>query len=146
MVLLPSDEWETRHWVELYDAMVGVAHRAKQSKAKEWFKHINVDDCYDSVRKFRVKAERVDDDFVILYELGVPWYNHSYRVLSESLVIALRTGKNYRKVLSALDILATAHKCEAVVVGDALTQNGRLASVYERAGFRRESSQFIKEV
>lgn len=146
MVLLPSDEWDHTERREFYEAMCVVANRARRSKAKGWFQHISVDDCYRTVEVGKLKAVRIDNDFVIVYTAGTPWYNHSYRILSEMLVIRLREGCNYRKVLSTLDILARIEQCRAIVVGDALTQNKRLARVYQRAGFSSESEQLIKEV
>lgn len=146
MVLLQEREWSTKQWDELNDAMVRVASAAKQSQAKGWFKHIRVEDCMASIDGKLVRASRIDDDFVIVYGVGAPWYNWSFKALEEMLVIRLRKGSNYRKVLSALTILAEQHECKSIVVGDALTLDDRLARVYERAGFRRESSQFIKEI
>jgi len=146
MVLLQSDEWDCQQGWEFYDAMVHVAEQAKKSGAKSWFAHINVDDCFRSVSDGRLKAVRVDDHFVIVYCVGVPWYNSELRVLSEMLVIRIRAGGDYRKVLRALDILAEDEQCRVVCVGDALTQDKRLARVYQRAGFRSESEQLIKEL
>lgn len=146
MVLLQEREWSTKQWDELNDAMVRVASAAKQSQAKGWFKHIRVEDCMAAIDGKFVRASRIDDDFVIVYSVGTPWYNWYFRSLEEMLVIRLRKGSNYRKVLSALTLLADQHDCKSIVVGDALTQDDRLARVYERAGFRRESSQFIKEI
>lgn len=132
-------------WTELRFAMLRAAMEAQSAGTKKWFRHINVQHAFDSVRLGLIDVA-VADGYAVLYSVDHPWWNRDYKMIGEMLVVRLGdTPGNVRTVLRILDALAAQHDADAICVGDALTFDSRLTRFYQRAGFRVESSQLIKE-
>ena len=113
---------------------------------KVWFAHVDVDRVLNLILTGEVKAALVEG-FLILYEVGVPWYSEHSLVLSEMMVLRVTPGGDFQVVPQFLESKGRFYGCDFVCVGTALAHNDlALARMYERSGYHVEAMQLIKHL
>lgn len=87
---------------------------------------------------------RVIDGFLILYDVGKPWYM-DVPVLIEDMILRIeKTGSPVSVAIQALDILAQENGCPAIAAGD--TQVGYMTPHYINHGYTVIGTQLLKGV
>lgn len=89
----------------------------------------------------RVDHYILDEQIVVCYDVGSPWYTDKIAV-QELAVLRIAPGASSLKdVVDLLDDIADKHAAHCVIVGGALSDRPDvLARAYSRYGFRKENN------
>jgi hypothetical protein len=140
--------WASDYSDTIKDAIAALIHTspAKNGRGKAWTELIDPDHVTALILERRVESF-VYRGYLIVFDIGAPWYSPDKKVLEEMLVARLDpTPGRIRDVVSALSAVAHANGCVGIAVGNALTFDGRLARVYERFGFNPEALSLYKDI
>ncbi|OWT75445.1 hypothetical protein CEY04_17820 [Achromobacter sp. HZ28] len=86
----------------------------------------------------------ITDGYLILYEVGAPWYATAPLWIEQMVLRLEETPGNYNTVLRAIDALVDYHGCVGAVTGNAVGRRG-LTRAYERDGYTVAAIQLLKE-
>lgn len=87
-----------------------------------------------------VDALIIDESYLLVYAVVVPWYSKNRIVLAEELVLRIDKGSSFGSVIATLEQLADDHKCEAIIAGGALARSSRaITRLYQKYGFVLET-------
>jgi hypothetical protein len=112
---------------------------------KKWFDNIDVDQGLEFIFSHE-NAYVIDEAFLLVYEIGSPWYNNNVTYLSELTVIRIGPGGSLATVVAFMDAKAKEAGAKLVGVGTALSRtDAALASEYIKLGFRPETTLLVKE-
>lgn len=85
--------------------------------------------------------------YLIVFDVGSPWYAPDALVLQEMLVLRYEDGPgNFRHVIAMLQALAEENGCVGISAGTALTTDPRLTRVYQRLGFQVEAQSLFRSM
>ncbi len=87
----------------------------------------------------------VDDAYLVVFEIGTPWYAHpdTYLVY-EKLVLRIRKGGEFKNVPAFLGAVQREAGARRVVAGTALAPvDAPLASLYQKHGFNPETTLLV---
>lgn len=125
-------------------AVHDIIERVQERGSKVWTKFIEADEVLDYISETDY-AYIVEDTFLVIYEIGSPWYTTA-RFLNEKLVLALKPGGNFTDVTDFLEERRRAEDAVLTVVGTALAISDRaLVRLYSREGFTGEVITLVKE-
>lgn len=125
---------------------------AEAKKTKEWISRMDetdVEHVVDSVLAFEeAYALILNEEFMFAFRVNELWYRPREKTLEEFSVLRIYPGKSpMTSVFRAMDITARYFGCVSINSGTALYPNDeRLARVYERAGFVRDSITLWKSM
>lgn len=94
-----------------------------------------------------VDATVIDNSYLLVYSIVVPWYSKNRTVLCEDMVLRIGKGSKFSRVIATLDHLADKHDCCAIVTGGALARSSKaIERLYRQGGYVLETDapQFIK--
>lgn len=112
---------------------------------KAIYSHLDLDAAMQSLYQFD-HAYVVNESYLVVYELGIPWYSSSL-MLSEQLVLQLSSNSDFAVVPSFLEQAGREAGASLVETGTALAKSdAALASLYKRAGFTQAALALTKEL
>ncbi|ALF01669.1 hypothetical protein CPT_Percy35 [Caulobacter phage Percy] len=123
--------------------------RRQKRVEKVWLKYVDLDVVMDFLFRETTNAWIVGGAYLVVYDIGTPWYANpdKHKFLSEIIVLALVPGGNLSAVPEFLERQAAEAGAVVAGAGTALAPNNRaLARVYARAGFNIEAFILIKEI
>ncbi|WCD56064.1 hypothetical protein [Caulobacter phage BL198] len=123
--------------------------RRKNRLTKVWLKYVDLDVVMDFLFRDTTEAWIVGGAYLVVYDVGTPWYANpdKHKFLSEIIVLALVPGGSLSVVPEFLANQAREAGAVVAGAGTALAPNNRaLARVYSRAGFNIEAFILIKEI
>lgn len=114
--------------------------------SKGWYQHVDVSRVLTSILEGDTLSALVDG-YLVMYEIGSPWYNPDLTMLEEVMVIQVYPGGSFGSVTSFFESKAKAFGCKLIAVGTALAKNDRaLCKMYEAAGYKVAAVQLTKTV
>lgn len=121
--------------------------KTKARSKKRWTHYISADSVLEEIFSTE-NAYIVGETFLVLYNVGVPWYApEDVKFLEEKLVLNLGGAADFSVVPAFLEQRAEAEGAYLVGVGTALAISDRsLCRVYSRYGFHPEVVTLIKEI
>lgn len=96
---------------------------------------VDIDKAVEVIVNNVVDAVIVDEAYLVVYEIGIPWYSDK-EVLLELLVLRIGEGSSFTAVTDTLDDLAYENDVVYTFVGSAFARSPRaLSRLYSRQGF-----------
>lgn len=111
----------------------------------EWYRAVDTALVAERIRNGSVRHFLVDETYVLVYDVGSPWYSWE-TMIEEMLVVRLATGTGtIDGVVSVLVALAAVHGAQGIVVGNSLARYPRaLERLYTRHGFQASGTTFYR--
>lgn len=126
--------------------------RIQQRSKTEWFNIIDTDEAVNTLRELAqgnnpggLQAVVLSDSHLLVFSLGGPWYAPHKRWLIEQFFARIGPGDE-AQAYEALELLAEDTQASHIIMATALARHDEaLGRVYERYGFAKQSSQYVKE-
>lgn len=143
--------WDGRD-ILLWKAPEVIARLQQRSKG-EWFENIDTTRVVETLRKLGqglhpggLSAAILNNSHLLVYSLGGPWFaQDGERWLIEQFFMRVDAGEE-AGAYEALELLAEDLGASRIIMATALARRDEaLGKVYERYGYAKQSSQYVKE-
>lgn len=126
---------------------LAISSALQTAETLPWTEHVDVFYAFAQVLQGRLNAVVVEDTYVLVYNLGSPWYSPA-TFLEECLVLRVYDGDaDFSAVTQALEGLAKHHGAKAIASATALAKSDRaLSRMYQRAGFIPIGTRLYKAI
>lgn len=113
---------------------------------KVWFKFVDVDHVLTLITSGEANAFIVDNSYLVVVDVGIPWYSKSVILVEEQMVLKLLDGgAPFTSVTDFLHLVGEQHKAAAMVAGTALAPvDEAVARLYQRQGFSVQCQSLAK--
>jgi hypothetical protein len=129
----------------IQSALTSLVSGLRDNRSKAIFQILDVPAAMRSLRDFD-HAYIVEDAFLVVYELTVPWYSDAL-LLQELLILRLLPGPDFAIVPEFLVQAAQTAGARLVVAGTALATSDRaLSRLYRSSGFSEAALTLTKEI
>lgn len=120
--------------------------------SKQWVKQVDPDTViaylWDTVQGLTDHNIDLVDGYLVVWYVGIPWWSNN-KILQEDLVLKVddKTHAGFGSVVQFLTNTAKDLGCQGIGVGTAFSdREPALVRVYQKHGFKLESSQLFKEI
>lgn len=143
--------WEGRD-ILLWKAPEVISRLQRKSK-DAWFEHIDTDRVVETLQMLSrglhpngLSAAILNNSHLLVYSLGGPWFTiGGERWLVEQFFMRVDHGEE-AGAYEALELLAEDLGASRIIMATALARRDEaLGKVYERYGYAKQSSQYVKE-
>lgn len=122
-----------------------VANCHKNNK-KSWVKYIDADTVIEHIIEHE-HSYIVEESFLVLYDVGTPWFAKDELFLNDKLALRIRPGADFSAVPKFLVDRAKAAGAVIAGAGTSLSDNDKaLAAKYEDEGFAIEAFVLTKAI
>ena len=130
----------------LYNVYLDALLKLKAKSPSAKMAAVEVDEASRNLRKFLEEGRAVEvGDYLILYDLGSPWYTTKLHFIEELTIRFQRVYNNpVTDAVQAMEKLARMNCAQFIAVGD--TQIGLMTPYYLEAGYTPLGSQLFKEI
>lgn len=120
--------------------------KIKHRITKVWFKFVDVDHVLTLITSGEANAFIVDNSYLVVVDVGTPWYSRTAIIVEEQMVLRLDGGAApFTSVTEFLQRVSDQHSADLTVVGTALAPvDEAVARLYQRQGFRTQCQSLAK--